>query len=259
MKTMRMSTVVMALVLGVSMTFTSCETKKSYKVVHIVGNSVAMDASQEVNPDSATIKILEPYKDKIHQTMTTEIGVAAKNLTSGQPESTLGNLVARMLREAAVAHLGKPADMALVNVGGLRADMAKGKIMNGTIFEILPFDNSLSIVYLHGDKLKDLMQNIATAGGEGVSNCTIRFNANHDLISAKVGGKSIDPNKVYTVSTIDYLVEGNDGMTALTKADSVAAFPYDTLRDLMMQYIVKQTKAGKLIDARIDGRIKMVK
>gem|GEM_PF-6989963 len=48
-------------------------------------------------------------------------------------------------------------------------------------------------------------------------------------------------------------------MTALTKADSVAAFPYDTLRDLMMQYIVKQTKAGKLIDARIDGRIKMVK
>lgn len=259
MKTMRISTYAMALILGASVTFTSCENKKSYKVVSITGHAVDMDASQEVNPDSATIKILQPYKEKIEQTMNQVIGESVKDMTSGQPESTLGNLVSGMLREAAAAHLGHPADMGLVNTGGLRADLYKGKIVNGNIFEILPFDNALNIVYLKGNVLKELMQNIATVGGEGVSNCEIHFNAQRELVSSKINGKSIDPNKVYTVATIDYLVEGNGGMTALTKADSVAAFPYETLRDLMIQYVKQQTKAGKKIDAKLDGRVKLMK
>ncbi len=256
---MRISTYAMALILGASVTFTSCENKKSYKVVSITGHAVDMDASQEVNPDSATIKILQPYKEKIEQTMNQVIGESVKDMTSGQPESTLGNLVSGMLREAAAAHLGHPADMGLVNTGGLRADLYKGKIVNGNIFEILPFDNALNIVYLKGNVLKELMQNIATVGGEGVSNCEIHFNVQRELVSSKINGKPIEPSKVYTVATIDYLVEGNGGMTALTKADSVAAFPYETLRDLMIQYVKQQTKAGKKIDAKLDGRVKLVK
>jgi 2',3'-cyclic-nucleotide 2'-phosphodiesterase (5'-nucleotidase family) len=188
--------------------------------------------------------------------MSPVIGNCAVELQRGRPEGTLSNFASDMLREASVAYLGKPADMALMNIGGLRADLNAGPITVGEIYEIFPFMNTFCIVYLKGTYLKELMAEIAKAGGEGVSNAVIRgTKADRKLLSATVGGKPIDDNRIYTVATIDFLAEGNDGMLALLKAEKVDRLDNVTVRDLFLKHIRQLTKAGKAVTANTDKRI----
>ncbi|MCQ5273403.1 5'-nucleotidase C-terminal domain-containing protein, partial [Schaalia odontolytica] len=67
--------------------------------------------------------------------------------------------MADVLRGAAVQVLGKPADMGLVNIGGLRNVLTEGPVTCGNIYEILPFENSLCVVTLKGADLNHLFEN----------------------------------------------------------------------------------------------------
>ena len=61
---------------------------------------------------------------------------------------------------------------------------------------------------------------------------------------------------VVTVNaTIDYLADGNDGMTALIQGEKRDCPPGATLRGLFMDYVERQTAAGKKITSRMEGRI----
>ena len=61
---------------------------------------------------------------------------------------------------------------------------------------------------------------------------------------------------VVTVNaTIDYLADGNDGMTALIRAEKRECPQGATLRSLFMDYVERQTAAGKKITSRMEGRI----
>ncbi len=53
-------------------------------------------------------------------------------------ESPLGNLVVDMIRAST-----KGADVAVMNGGGLRANLPKGPLTYGHVYEVLPFDNQL--------------------------------------------------------------------------------------------------------------------
>ena len=57
------------------------------------------------------------------------------------------------------------------------------------------------------------------------------------------------------MATIDYLADGNDGMAPLAKAVKRDCPPGATLRGLFMDYVERQTKAGKKITSHIEGRI----
>ena len=143
---------------------------------------------------------------------------------------TLSNLIADVLRQAAASVLGRPADVGLVNVGGIRNVLTEGNITTQNIYEILPFENSLCVLEilpfenslcvltLGGADLKELCANIAARGGEGVSGLNLIIDAEGHLLEAKVSGQAIDEGRTYTVGTIDFLAEGNDGMAALTRA-----------------------------------------
>lgn len=89
------------------------------------------------------------------------------------------------------------------------------------------------------------MQNIATVQGEGISNINLEINKAGDVLSAKVGGQEIDEAKIYTVATIDYLADGNDGMTALMQSQSRQCPDGATLRGLFLDYVNKQAAQKK--------------
>jgi 2',3'-cyclic-nucleotide 2'-phosphodiesterase (5'-nucleotidase family) len=74
------------------------------------------------------------------------------------------------------------------------------------------------------------------------------------LVSAYINGKRIKKNRIYNVVTIDYLAEGNDGMTALKYAVKCVETKH-SMRDVLMDYIRRQAERGVLIDSRIEGRI----
>ena len=78
------------------------------------------------------------------------------------------------------------------------------------------------------------------------------------LLKAIVQGKEIEDDKDYTVATIDYLADGNDGLTPLANADKRECPDGMTLRGLFLDYVRQQTAAGKKITSKLDGRITVV-
>ena len=183
------------------------------------------------------------------------LGKAALTMEPYRPESLLSNLVADILREAAAEVLGKPADMGLVNMGGLRSTLTAGDITMEDAYEILPFENALCVLTVKGSTLRQLFENIAYRLGEGVSGVSLQVSKDRKLLGATVGGKPVEEDKLYTVATVDYLAEGNDGMDALPQAESKVCPPGATLRSLFIDYVKRQAEAGKAVTSRMEGRI----
>ena len=153
--------------------FTSCrtarETTAQYEITKVEGSMITIDSVWDTHPNAKAAEILKPYKEKVDAMMYEVIGTSAMKMDKGGPESLLSNLVAGVLQQAAVQVLGKPADMGLVNMGGLRNILPEGDITVGDVFEILPFENSLCVLTMKGTDLRRLFEAIASLHGEGVS------------------------------------------------------------------------------------------
>ena len=239
--------------------FTSCrsaqETTARYQISKVEGNMITIDSTWDANPDKKATTVLKPYKDKVDAMMYEVIGTSEMKMDKGTPESLLSNLVASVLQEAAAQVLGKPADMGLVNMGGLRNILPKGDITVGAVFEILPFENSLCVLTMKGTDMKRLFKAIASLHGEGVSGIRLEINKKGELLNATIGGKPVVDDQLYTVATIDYLADGNGRMDAFLQAEKRECPEDATLRGLFLDYVRKQTAEGKIITSKLDGRI----
>lgn len=239
--------------LTVMLMLTSCHS--AFEVTKVEGDRIPIDSTWDAKPDAEALGLLAPYKAKVDSIMNHVVGTATTSMDRYRPESPLSNLVADVLRESAADVLGKPADVGLVNVGGVRNLLTEGPITTENIYEILPFDNSLCVMTIKGSVLKMLFENIAAKGGEGVSGIQLKITRDGKLLQGTIGGKPVVDDQLYTVATIDYLADGNDGMTAFPQAEKRECPKDATLRGLFMKYVVRQTSAGKQITSRIEGRV----
>ncbi len=71
---------------------------------------------------------------------------------SRSQETNLGNLVADILREET------QADVALINGGGLRADILKGPVRMKDLLSVLPFSNHPVVLKVTGQELRLIME-----------------------------------------------------------------------------------------------------
>lgn len=185
------------------------------------------------------------------------LGHCVGGMTAERPESPLSNFLSDVLREACLKHFGKRADVGLYNMGGIRSVMPAGEVTQGHIFEIAPFENYLCLLTLRGEDLMELCRNIAATGGEGISGLRITATRNGQLVNATVGTEPITAEREYTVATLNYLAEGNDHMTALTRA----IHRHDTtipVREIIMDTIRQATAEGRSITGQCDGRMTIV-
>jgi 2',3'-cyclic-nucleotide 2'-phosphodiesterase (5'-nucleotidase family) len=175
-------------------------TTAQYEVTKVEGSMITIDSVWDTNPNVKATEILKPYKEKVDAMMYEVIGTSAMKMDKGGPESLLSNLVAGVLQQAAVQVLGKPADMGLVNMGGLRNILPEGDITVGDVFEILPFENSLCVLTMKGTDLRRLFEAIASLHGEGVSGIRLEITKNGKLLNAFVGEKPLKDDQLYTVA-----------------------------------------------------------
>ena len=78
------------------------------------------------------------------------------------------------------------------------------------------------------------------------------------LVDEKGQEQEIDPQKVYTVITIDYLVRLGSGAYAILQ-EAKSNKPLNiTLRDAMLDYVKSETAAGRPIRAVVDNRFVQV-
>ena len=224
---------------------------QQYRVHSFAWERVEVTAKLDSMPSAEAMALVAPYKASVDSMMAPVLGMSKVAMSSGRPESLLGNWAADVMVEGGTATGLEPADMGLINVGGLRNNMPEGIVRRGDIMLISPFENHVVVLEMKGSDLLELMRNIAAVRGEGVSSSVrMEISDKGDLLSCTIGGKEIDHHRIYTVATIDYLAEGNDKMTALKKAVN----RHETgilARDVMMEYVLKH----RVIDSKMEGRI----
>ena len=148
-------------------------------------------------------------------------------------------------------------DLAVYNMGGIRAALAEGDVTWGNIIDMAPFENKICFLTLSGKKLLELFGQMASRGGEGVSHGVELTISERKLLAARLHGKEIDPQANYRVATLDYLAEGNDGLTVFKDGTNVVS-PKDennNVRYIIRNYFATTMAQGRVVDAAVEGRV----
>ncbi|MCA0176691.1 MAG: bifunctional metallophosphatase/5'-nucleotidase [Proteobacteria bacterium] len=142
-----------------------------------------------------------------------------------EARGTLGRLVADAQQQAA-AHLG--ADLALMNPGGLRADLRCAgqtpcQVTYGQVFTAQPFGNSLVVLTLTGAQLKALLEAQNPERLLHVSR-SLRYTwapgapAGQRVRELRLNGRPVAPRQPLRVVVNSYMAEGGNGLTILKAA-----------------------------------------
>ncbi len=195
--------------------------------------------------------LLAPYKKSVDSIMAPVLGESRRGMAGGRPESLLGNWVADALVEQSNFDGKGKAELGLANVGGLRNNMPQGKVTQGDIMLISPFQNMLCVLQLKGTELTELFENIAAVGGEALSHeVKLIITRDGKLKSALVNGEPVNPERIYNIATLDYLAEGNDKLYALKKRVGIRQSEIP-VREILMKTI----REHKVIDSKLEGRV----
>lgn len=164
--------------------------------------------------DQTIAQALLPAEQKVAEVQNTDLGLAVPDTLGRnyENESALGSFLADSLRAAV------NADIALLNPGGLRADLKSGPLSYGAVYEVLPFDNAVATIKVTGDELNRLLT-AAYGSKKGVfqvSGLEVTLkrcpSPSRFVRAALPGGKPLDPAKVYSVVMPDFLARGGDGL-----------------------------------------------
>lgn len=229
-----------------------------YEVIQVSGTRHEINALFDSVPHVLATEYLTRFKEEVRKMQAPVLGVSTQYMEAGRPESLLSNLAADILREAALKYGGAPADVGIMNMGGLRSSLPEGNITVGDVYKVFPFENKLFTLTLTGEQLLDLFRCFAAVGGQGISGAQLIISKDGQLQSSRVNGLPINPNKDYRIATIDYLAEGNDGMNVLRDGTERQLFDTLTLRQVVTNYIVRKAQAGNKIESKLDGRIQIV-
>lgn len=226
-------------------------------------------------PDPVVMEIVERYKRETGEILEEVIGEAQVDLTgngSRSRETNLGNLIADILRKET------GADVALINGGGIRADILKGPIRMKDLFNILPFFNHPVVLKVSGLELKNILEyGLSGQDGTGgrfpqVSGIQVSYTPSapegQRITSFLVGGEKWDPQGWYSLATNDFLAAGGDGYDLLKQivgkknGDSSPlgsrVVLFDSGREIRVM-VIDYLKNKKQISASVEGRIQQSK
>lgn len=243
------------MILAVTVMMGSCASH--YHLQGVSRSRIVVDSRYDRQPDEAAAAFLAPYTEKVTTTMGAVVGRVAHDMEAKRPESDLSNLLSDILLWASKGYGEEPA-FAVYNQGGIRAPLLHGDVTYGDVLDIAPFENKICFLTLTGSEVLELFENMAKRGGEGVSRgVAIVITKDGHLVKAKVNGEPVDPAKNYRIATIDYLAQGNDGMTAFKKAKNLVAphEEHNNTRYIIIDYFKEQAAKGIEVTAKVEGRI----
>ncbi|MEG1617578.1 MAG: 5'-nucleotidase C-terminal domain-containing protein [Bacteroidales bacterium] len=253
---LKIKTIILALASAFVLLFSSCQNKEQYEVKSVECEQIKIDGELDSKVEPELKAMVDFYKLQIDSVMNRQIGYAAQTLDKGKPQSLLSNLTADVLRLAGAEYVDGTVSLAVMNNGGLRAPINEGPVTVGDIFKVFPFENEMVLLKISGIQVNELFKRMAAIGGEGLSGCTLVIRDNK-VQSLLVNGKPVDENASYWVSTIDYLADGNSGMSVFTEAEKRINTGI-RLRDVMLNYVEGVTAQGKELTSKIDDRVKVL-
>ena len=220
-----------------------------------------------VMPSGATFELDSPAAKVAEKLMKAQermaplkevIGHSARMMMNDRdnPDLPLGNLIADILKDYGSNYFGVPMDFAITNFGGIRVPMPEGAVTMEDISSMFPFKNYMCYCKMKGEMLTELFNQLSgTKAFQATSGAQIRIKK-HELESALVGGEPIDPKRIYNITTIDFLLDGGDGLRMGALSEDVQ-LTHVLLKDVVLSYVKDMEAQGKIIDSRSDGRVIM--
>ena len=217
-----------------------------------------------VAPDPEIKAIVDKLNAKLDVELDVAVGSTKVMLDTRRAsvrsgETNFGNLIADAMR-AAVG-----AEVAITNGGGIRGDRtyeAGDTLTRKDVLTELPFGNVTVLIELSGADLLAALEN----GVSEVENKAGRFpqvsglSFVYDPAAPKgdritevvVGGKLLEPGRLYTVATNDYMQGGGDGYAALKKGKAlIDASGAKLMATGVMNYISAMDPVAPEIEGRI--------
>ena len=178
-------------------------------------------------------------------------------------ESGFGNLVSDALKEA--SH----TDVAIINGGAIRGERSyrEGHLLTRKdITSELPFRNHIRVLRIAGADLKSALENgvsrIEGASGRFPHVSGMQFNV---LLSAAPGnrvkdltinGAAMEPDRIYSLATSDYLANGGDGYASLKRGTEV---PFSQqVTPLIADIVISVLRRQSALSAVATGRIRFI-
>ena len=217
--------------------------------------TVPMDSTWDAMTDFRATQTIARYEAQVAP-LQEIVGYSEDEYDKGRPEGPLSNFAADVVRAMAEKKTGEPMDVSLMNFGGIRNRLPKGAVRVYDIFSIFPFDNYLVTFDIKGSDLRRFYEHMAARRVEAVSGVQMEI-ADRKIVKLLVGGEPIDDDKTYKFATINFLMDGGDGVVL----SDVAFNRKDTgiwVRDAIVEYLKAQMDRGEKIVLKSDGRVKIL-
>ena len=222
--------------------------------------------------DAEISKMLEPYLFGLNTKLDLRrvIAYAPKTIlrrsNTGNGDSGLGNIVAASMQ----LRRGVDAEFSITNTLGIRDNFYAGPLTLEDLFNVFPFENSLTMMYLSGREIQELVDYItersASRGCQSqaqVSGISFTMNCGQVLANAKntdeyvnpgedilINGEAVIPDNSYKLATNDYIANGGSGFKVL-KRNTTKVDTHVSLRDALMDYL-RQLKVCRDYEVEMD-------
>ena len=208
--------------------------------------------ADSVQKASTLLAFLQPYKIGVDTQMQVIIGHTDMMLTKAQPESSLGNFIADAQLIAA-KKIDKDVAISVMNYGGIRLSyISPGTLTKGKLYELMPFDNILTLVEIPGHVLQEFCDLMARYKGWPVSGMSFTIKdkkATHILIN----GSPLHKHLVYKMAVSDYIAKGGDNCDMLRPLKKKITSVF--VRDAMIEYVMELEAAQQPLHPLIENRV----
>ncbi|MBI5493889.1 MAG: bifunctional metallophosphatase/5'-nucleotidase [Deltaproteobacteria bacterium] len=195
-------------------------------------------------PDWEMERLLAPYKEQLARRVDLgrPVAWATTNIIRNNPnggDSPLGNLVS-----AAIGY--KPrvrTDFQVTNSLGIRDNLNTGTITREELYNVFPFENTVTTMFLSGREVQELVDFIAIRSKSrgcrtqaqvnnisflmrcdcalNATGCCDPATAGQEVYACaddvRIGGQPINPNGAYQLGTNDYIAAGGSGFQVLRR------------------------------------------
>ena len=234
--------------------------------------------TRDVTPDPDVAAIVAKYETesaplahKVVGWIASDVSSNPKTIGSVSCETPMGDVIADAMLEATRATDKGGATLALMNPGGVRADLVAkatgkddGAVTYAEAFAVQPFSNNLVTLTLTGDQLQKILQ--AQFGGTSPKVLQVSSNVKYsytydaaakaatiDLAGVLIDGVALDLAKGYRVTTNNFVAGGGDGFATFKAGTDRLSGMIDL--DALVAYLgAKSSKATPLAPPTL-GRI----
>jgi 5'-nucleotidase / UDP-sugar diphosphatase len=218
----------------------------------------------DVEPDPEVADRVAAYQESLSKALDgdlarTDTALDSRKQTVRGGEAAIGNMIADAMREIA------GADVALMNGGGIRGNRtydAGSTLTRRDIQAELPFGNKLVKATMAGRDLLAALENglwfAGKADGRFAQVSGLRLRARADGIpgkridSVEIAGVPLDPDRSYTVATNDFILRGQDGYDAFTRAETMVGANDG---ELLAGAVIIWLESKSTVAPKVEGRI----